>query len=44
MTSPRLRRELGLFDLTLLLVVAVVNVNILPRIAGEGWRSISLWL
>ncbi|MGH9857738.1 MAG: APC family permease, partial [Acidobacteriota bacterium] len=28
----------------LLLVVAVVNVNILPRIAGEGWRSISLWL
>ncbi len=43
MTSPRLRRELGLFDLTLLLVVAVVNVNILPRIAGEGWRSISLW-
>ena len=44
MTSPRLKRELGLFDLTLLLVVAVVNVNILPRIAGEGWRSISLWL
>lgn len=44
MTAPRLRRELGLFDLTLLLVVAVVNVNILPRIAGEGWRSLSLWV
>ena len=43
MTAPHLRRELGLFDLTLLLIVAVVNVNILPRIAGEGWRSISLW-
>jgi amino acid transporter len=44
MTSPHLKRELGLFDLTLLLVVAVVNVNILPRIAGEGWHSMSLWL
>ena len=44
MSSPRLKRELGLFDLTLLLVVAVVNVNILPRIAGEGWRAMSLWL
>ena len=44
MTRPHLKRELGLFDLTLLLVVAVVNVNILPRIAGEGWRSISLWV
>ncbi|MCI0605164.1 APC family permease [bacterium] len=44
MTSPHLKRELGLFDLTLLLVVAVVNVNILPRIAGEGWRSMTLWL
>lgn len=44
MSSPHLRRELGFFDLTLLLVVAVVNVNILPRIAGEGWRAMSLWL
>jgi amino acid transporter len=44
MSSPHLKRELGLFDLTLLLVVAVVNVNILPRIAGEGWRAMSLWL
>jgi amino acid transporter len=44
MTTPRLRRELGFFDLTLLLVVAVVNVNILPRIAGEGWKALSLWL
>ncbi len=44
MTTPHLRRELGLFDLTLLLVIAVVNVNILPRIAGGGWQSITLWL
>jgi amino acid transporter len=44
MSPPHLKRELGLFDLTLLLVVAVVNVNILPRIAGEGWRAMSLWL
>ena len=44
MSSPQLKRELGFFDLTLLLVVAVVNVNILPRIAGEGWRAMSLWL
>lgn len=39
-----LRRELGLKDLILLAVVAVVNVNILPLIAAEGWRAISLWL
>ena len=39
-----LRRELDLYDLTLLLIVAVVNVNILPAIAVEGWRSISVWL
>jgi len=44
MTSPSLRRELGLFDLTLLLVIAVVNVNILPRIAGGGWQSVTFWL
>lgn len=39
-----LRRELDLYDLTLLLIVAVVNVNILPAIAAEGWRSILVWL
>lgn len=39
-----LRRELDLYDLSLLLIVAVVNVNILPAIAVEGWRSILVWL
>lgn len=41
---PHLRRELNLRDLTLLLVVAVVNINTIPLIAGEGWRSISYWI
>jgi len=44
MSVPHLKRELGLFDLTLLLVVAVVNINILPRIAGEGWKALTLWV
>lgn len=44
MTAPKLRRELGLFDLTLLLVIAVVNINTIPQIAAAGWRSISLWV
>jgi glutamate:GABA antiporter len=43
-SSPRLHRELGLFDLTLMLVIAVVNVNAIPIIATEGWRSITLWV
>lgn len=44
MTAPNLRRELGLFDLTLLLVIAVVNINTIPVIAAAGWRTITLWL
>ena len=36
MTAPKLRRELGLFDLTLLLVIAVVNINTIPQIASAG--------
>jgi len=44
MTAPHLRRELGTFDLTVLLIIAVVNVNILPRIAGGGWQSVTFWL
>jgi amino acid transporter len=43
-TSRRLHRELGFFDLTLMLVIAVVNVNAIPIIATEGWRSITLWI
>lgn len=44
MTAPNLRRELGLFDLTLLLVIAVVNINTIPVIAAAGWRTITLWI
>lgn len=44
MTKPNLHRELGLFDLTLLLVIAVVNINTIPVIAAAGWRTITLWL
>src|SRR4029453_19410270 len=43
-STRRLHRELGLFDLTLMLVIAVVNVNAIPIIATEGWRSITLWV
>ena len=38
-----LRRVFGLFDLTLLLVVAVVNVNLVPTVAGGGTHAMSLW-
>jgi len=36
-TRPHLRRELGFRDLTLLLIIAVVNINTIPLIAGQGW-------
>ncbi len=39
-----LRRELNLRDLVLLMVVAVVNVNALPLIAGEGWCAVSFYI
>lgn len=39
-----LRRVLGLFDLTLLLVVAVVNLNLVPVVASAGVSVLSLWL
>ena len=42
--APHLKRELNLYDLTLLLVVAVVNINVLPQLCAEGWRAVSLWV
>ena len=39
----QLRKVLGLFDLTLLLVVAVVNLNIIPSVAVAGPHAVSLW-
>jgi amino acid transporter len=41
--STALIRALGVADLTWLYVVAVVNVNIIPVVAGEGARAIWLW-
>lgn len=37
-------KVLGLFDLTLLLVVAVVNLNLVPVIAAAGVSVASLWV
>ncbi|HEX4546285.1 MAG TPA: APC family permease [Candidatus Acidoferrum sp.] len=41
---PRLRRVLGKWDLVLLFVVAVFNLNVLPSIAANGGVTIWLWL
>jgi amino acid transporter len=40
----RLKKELGFFDLTLLLIVAVVNLNLVPVIAAAGIGVTSLWI
>jgi amino acid transporter len=42
--TPRLRRVLGKWDLVLLFVVAVFNLNVLPSIAANGGVTIWLWL
>jgi len=34
--APRLRRVLGRWDLVLLFVVAVFNLNVVPSIAANG--------
>jgi amino acid transporter len=41
--NSRLPRTLGLFDLTMLLVIAVVNLNLVPVIAGAGSSALLLW-
>lgn len=43
-SKTHLKRELNLYDLTLMLVVAIVNINVLPQVCAEGWRAISLWV
>ncbi len=40
----KLRRTLGTWDLTLLAVVAVVNLNVVPVIAANGRGTVWLWL
>lgn len=42
-SRPRLRRALGRFDLTLLCVVAVANLNVVPAVAAAGPMTLWLW-
>ena len=43
-TAPHLKRVLGRFDLVLLFVVAVFNLNVVPSIAANGGVTVWLWL
>jgi amino acid transporter len=42
--APHLRRVLGRWDLVLLFVVAVFNLNVVPSIATNGGVTVWLWL
>jgi amino acid transporter len=42
--APHLKRVLGRFDLVLLFVVAVFNLNVVPSIAANGGVTVWLWL
>jgi len=42
--QPHLKRVLGRFDLVLLFVVAVFNLNVVPSIATNGGFTIWLWI
>src|SRR5882762_11564528 len=42
--APRLRRVLGRWDLVLLFVVAIVNLNVVPTIAANGGVTVWLWI
>ena len=42
--AVHLNRAIGAWDLTLLCVVAVANLNILPVVAGAGPTTVWLWL
>jgi len=41
--SPHLKRVLGRWDLVLLFVVAVFNLNVVPSIAANGGVTVWLW-
>jgi len=43
-SAPSLVRALGVADLTWLYLVAVVNLNVVPVVAAEGFRTIWLWV
>jgi amino acid transporter len=42
--APHLKRVLGRFDLVLLFVVAVFNLNVVPSIAANGGVTVWLWI
>jgi len=42
--APHLKRVLGRWDLVLLFVVAVFNLNVVPSIAGNGGVTVWLWI
>ncbi|HYL16523.1 MAG TPA: APC family permease [Terriglobales bacterium] len=42
--QPHLRRVLGRWDLVLLFVVAVFNLNVVPSIAANGGVTVWLWI
>src|SRR5262245_38571157 len=42
--SLAIPRTLGRWDLVLLKIVAIVNINNVPAVAVYGWTSIALWL
>ncbi len=42
--APNLRRVLGRWDLVLLFVVAVFNLNVVPSIAANGGVTVWLWI
>lgn len=42
--QPHLKRVLGAWDLALLFIVAVTNLNVVPAIAANGPVTIWLWL
>ncbi len=43
-SQPHLKRVLGRWDLVLLFVVAVFNLNVVPSIAANGGVTIWLWI
>ena len=42
--SAHLKRVLGRWDLVLLFVVAIVNLNVVPSISASGGMTVWLWL
>ena len=42
--KPHLKRVLGRWDLVLLFVVAVFNLNVVPSIAANGGVTVWLWI